>query len=116
LKHYLDPKAGQILADPTQMQQVLMNLCTNAGLAMEKEGGVLEIRLGNVELGGEDARFDSEAEAGRYLRLTVSDTGHGIAPAMLPRIFEPYFTTKEIGKGTGRDCRWCTGSSNPTAA
>ena len=101
LKHYLDPKAGQILADPTQMQQVLMNLCTNAGHAMEKDGGVLEIQLGNVELGGEDARFDSEAEAGRYLRLTVSDTGHGIDPAILPRIFEPYFTTKELGKGTG---------------
>ena len=101
LKHYLDPNAGQILADPTQMQQVLMNLCTNAGHAMEKDGGVLEIQLGNVELGGEDARFDSEAEAGRYLRLTVSDTGHGIDPAILPRIFEPYFTTKEQGKGTG---------------
>jgi PAS domain S-box-containing protein len=101
LKHYLDPKAGQILADPTQMQQVLMNLCTNASHAMETNGGVLEIQLGNVELAGEDAGGDSEAEAGRYLRLTVSDTGHGIDPVILPRIFEPYFTTKETGKGTG---------------
>ena len=101
LKHYLDPKAGQILGDPTQIQQVLMNLCTNAGHAMEKEGGVLEIVLENVELGEEDARLDSETEAGRYLRLTVSDTGHGIDPVILPRIFEPYFTTKEQGKGTG---------------
>jgi PAS domain S-box-containing protein len=101
LKHYLDPKAGQVLADPTQIQQVLMNLCTNAGHAMEKEGGVLKIELGNVELGEEDGRLDSETEAGSYLRLTVSDTGHGIAPAVLPRIFEPYFTTKEAGKGTG---------------
>ncbi len=101
LKHYLDPKSGQILGDPTQIQQVLMNLCTNAGHAMEKEGGVLEIILENVELGEEDARLDSGTEAGRYLRLTVSDNGHGIDPVILPRIFEPYFTTKEQGKGTG---------------
>ena len=101
IKQYLDPNTGPILADPTQMQQVLMNLCTNAGHAMEAEGGVLEIDLRNVELTEEDAGIESEMGAGRGVRLSVSDTGHGIDPAVLPRIFEPYFTTKEPGKGTG---------------
>ncbi|MBI5578960.1 MAG: PAS domain S-box protein [Deltaproteobacteria bacterium] len=101
LKYHLDPNSGQVLADTTQMQQVLMNLCTNASHAMETEGGVLEIDLRNVELAEEDVRFESEVEAGGYARLTVSDTGHGIDPTILSRIFEPYFTTKEQGKGTG---------------
>jgi PAS domain S-box-containing protein len=101
LKYYLDPNAGLILADPTQMQQVLMNLCANSGHAMEPEGGVLEIDLRKVELAEEDVRFESEMEAGWYVRLIVSDTGHGIDAIILQRIFEPYFTTKEPGKGTG---------------
>ncbi len=98
---FIDPNAGNILADPTQMQQVLMNLCTNAGHAMEADGGVLEIDLRNVELSEEDVGVDSEMKAGGCVRLAVKDTGYGIHPAVLPRIFEPYFTTKEQGKGTG---------------
>jgi PAS domain S-box-containing protein len=101
LRHYLDPDTGTIMADPTQMQQVLMNLCTNAGHAMEKEGGSLQIKLSNTAVTEEDVHFDPEVEPGNYVKLTVSDTGHGMEPSVLQRIFEPYFTTKEPGKGTG---------------
>jgi len=101
LKHYINPDAGTIMADPTQMQQVLMNLCTNAAQAMEKEGGVLRVELDNIQLSEKDKVIDPEAEPGTYLRITVSDTGHGIAQEVLPRIFDPYFTTKGPDKGTG---------------
>jgi CheY-like chemotaxis protein len=88
------------MADPTQMQQVLMNLSTNAGHAMEKNGGVLTIELDTISV-EEDASADPEVERGLYVRLVVSDTGHGIDPAIVPRIFDPYFTTKGPDKGTG---------------
>ena len=101
LQHYIESASGAILADPTQMQQVLMNLCTNAAHAMEREGGILQIRMADVELGASDVRFGGDLKPGRYVRVTVTDTGHGIDPAVIQRIFEPYFTTKEKGKGTG---------------
>jgi PAS domain S-box-containing protein len=101
LRHYLEPDAGTIMADPTQIQQVLMNLCVNAGHAMEKDGGVIQIKLSNTAVTEEDARFDPEVEPGSYVKLTVSDTGHGMESSVLQRIFDPYFTTKEPGKGTG---------------
>jgi PAS domain S-box-containing protein len=101
LKHYINPDVGTIMADPTQMQQVLMNLCTNAAHAMEKDGGVLKIELDNIQLSEKDKVIDPEAEPGNYIRITVSDTGHGIPQEMLPRIFDPYFTTKGPDKGTG---------------
>jgi CheY-like chemotaxis protein len=89
------------MADPTQMQQVLMNLCTNAAQAMEKEGGVLRIELDNFQPTDKDEVLDPETEPGPYLRIAVSDTGPGISKEMLPRIFDPYFTTKGPDKGTG---------------
>ena len=101
LQHYIESASGAIVADPTQMQQVLMNLCTNAAHAMEREGGILQIRMADVELGASDVRFGGDLKPGRYVRVTVTDTGHGIDPAVIQRIFEPYFTTKEKGKGTG---------------
>ena len=94
-----DQDIGIIDADPTQMHQVVMNLCTNAGYAMEKDGGILEVSLQNEEL-----RMKNEElglEPGPYLKLTVSDTGYGIAPEIREKIFDPYFTTKERGEGTG---------------
>ena len=81
-------KSDQILADPTQIDQILMNLCTNAAHSMREEGGVLEVRLENEE-------------AGKYLLLTVRDTGTGIPPEIIDRIFDPYYTTKGVGEGTG---------------
>ena len=101
LQHYIESASGAIVADPTQMQQVLMNLCTNAAHAMEREGGILQIKMADVELGASDVRFGGDLKPGRYVRVTVTDTGHGIDPAVIQRIFEPYFTTKEKGKGTG---------------
>jgi len=92
---------GIVNADPTQMHQVIMNLCTNAGHAMEKNGGVLEITLANVELDDLSASKHLDLAAGSYLRLTVSDTGHGMTPEIMERIFDPYFTTKDTGEGTG---------------
>lgn len=89
-----------ILADPTQINQILLNLCTNAYHAMP-DGGTIEVILKNMELGDRAAARYRDLNPGRYVNLTVSDTGHGIPEAEIDRIFEPYFTTKEIGKGTG---------------
>jgi signal transduction histidine kinase len=99
LKRHIQTDAGTIIADPTQMQQVLMNLCTNAAHAMEKDGGVLKVELDTVTLSEKEE--DAELGAGEYVRIKVSDTGHGIEPGILSRIFDPYFTTKKAGKGTG---------------
>jgi PAS domain S-box-containing protein len=89
-----------VLADPTQINQVLINLCTNASHAMP-DGGILEVNLKNVELDEDAATQYSDLNPGRYINLMVSDTGQGISQEEIDRIFDPYFTTKEIGKGTG---------------
>ena len=86
-----------VMADPTHVHQILMNLCTNAGHAMQEKGGTLEVSLTDIEL---DTR-SVELLPGKYLRLTVSDTGTGMDAMIIKRIFDPYFTTKEKGKGTG---------------
>jgi nitrogen-specific signal transduction histidine kinase/ActR/RegA family two-component response regulator len=90
-----------VLADPTQIHQVLMNLCTNAVHAMPKGDGILGIELEPIEVGAALARQIPDLLAGPYLRLRVSDTGKGMPPEMLERIFDPFFTTKEPGEGTG---------------
>ena len=91
---------GIVLADPTQIHQVIMNLCTNAYHAMRETGGTLAVFLGEIEIRDEDEGY-GELVPGRYLKLTVSDTGCGINPEIQERIFEPYFTTKKTGEGTG---------------
>ena len=93
--------AGIVNADPTQMHQVIMNLVTNAGHAMQEDGGVLEVSLANMELDDLSASKHLDLDAGSYLRLTVSDTGHGMTSEIMERIFDPYFTTKDTGEGTG---------------
>ena len=92
---------GQIMADPIQIQQILINLCTNAAHAMEGSGGTLEISLREIGVNPGDTLAGQDFRPGQYLRLVVSDTGCGMDKATLERIFEPYFTTKEQGKGTG---------------
>jgi CheY-like chemotaxis protein len=87
-------------ADPSQISQVLMNLCLNARDAMPN-GGTLALETRNLTLGEEWARAMLEARPGRYVRLSVSDTGCGMSPQVQARLFEPFFTTKEVGKGTG---------------
>jgi two-component system cell cycle sensor histidine kinase/response regulator CckA len=88
-----------VLADPIQVNQVLMNLCTNASYAMREEGGVLEVSLKNVDLELGNEALD--LGPGRYVKLSVSDTGPGIDSTIIDRIFDPYFTTKGLGEGTG---------------
>ncbi|MCB1048578.1 MAG: response regulator [Calditrichaeota bacterium] len=88
-----------VMADETQMQQVVMNLCTNAFHAMESTGGTLRIRLRDVEL--DDESLPHGLSCGSHLELLVHDTGSGIPPEVLPHVFDPYFTTKPQGKGSG---------------
>ncbi len=94
------PDCEPVLADPTQIHQVVMNLCTNAYHAMRENGGCLDVSLASVEL-TEKSSATMFLKPGYYVRLTVSDTGSGIAKDYLGRIFEPYFTTKKQGEGTG---------------
>jgi signal transduction histidine kinase/ActR/RegA family two-component response regulator len=90
-----------VLADPTQMHQVLMNLCTNAAHAMRERGGRLTIGLEDLEVPPAAPGSPMELLPGAYLRLTVQDTGMGIPADHLERIFDPFFTTKGVGEGTG---------------
>jgi len=90
-----------VLADPTQIHQVLLNLCTNAGQAMEKKGGILDVSLVDVDVDSDFTVKHPGMRPGPYIKLSVSDTGHGMTPDMLGRIFDPYFSTKEPGEGTG---------------
>jgi PAS domain S-box-containing protein len=90
-----------VMADATKIHQVLTNLCTNAGYAMQADGGVLELKTDLVKIGPGAVGFDFNLRPGKYLKITVSDMGCGIAPEILDKIFEPYFTTKPHGQGSG---------------
>ncbi len=101
LRHQLPPDLRPVSADPTQIHQVIMNLCTNAADAMEGRDGTLEIHLDETCLTPADLVSHPGLAAGDYVRLTVRDTGHGMDRETLDRIFDPFFTTKKQGKGTG---------------
>lgn len=90
-----------IFTDPTQFHQIVMNLCTNAFHAMEQTGGTLDLRLEDCELTPSEAQLHPEVRPGRFIRLSVKDTGPGIPSTVRTKIFDPYFTTKGVGKGTG---------------
>lgn len=92
---------AMVMADPTQIHQVMMNLTTNAGYAMSEKGGRLTVALTQMELDRTFTDQYTDIEPGPYLKLTVSDTGTGIAPEHLNRVFDPFFTTKPKGEGTG---------------
>jgi len=97
----IDENCGHIKGDPTQIHQVLMNFCTNASHAMEENGGILDIGLHKVELSSDDLITEPSLCAGTYILLSASDTGTGLAPDLMGNVFDPYFTTKEVGKGSG---------------
>jgi signal transduction histidine kinase/ABC-type amino acid transport substrate-binding protein/ActR/RegA family two-component response regulator len=98
----IDPNCGLVLADPSQIHQIVMNLCTNAYHAMLKTDGILKVTLGNISIPATDPRvMDMQLSPGSYVQLEVSDTGFGMDQATIDKIFDPYFTTKKKGEGTG---------------
>lgn len=92
---------GLVMADPGQLHQIVMNLCANAGYAMQPGGGTLTVGLKQVDLGPEYTDTHPQIDSGSYVQFTVTDTGRGIAPESLNRVFDPFFTTKKQGEGTG---------------
>jgi PAS domain S-box-containing protein len=101
IQHHFDSGVGTVMADPMQMHQVLMNLFANAEYAMRASGGTLEVGLETVEVSPEVAARYPDLLPGRYVRLTVQDTGKGMTAEVRGRIFEPFYTTKQVGEGTG---------------
>ena len=101
IRQKVEKNTDIIEADPTQIHQVLMNLCTNAAHAIDDRDGELEIGLATVQLSQQDVYKMPDLQPGSYLKLSVRDTGDGIPPEALPQIFNPYFTTKEKEEGTG---------------
>lgn len=94
-------KSDVVLAAPSQINQVLINLCNNAIDAMQEKGGLLEVTLEEVEINEAAAVPDPDLQPGHFLKLTVGDTGHGMTPGVMKRVFEPFFTTRTIGECTG---------------
>ena len=98
---HIKPDCGMVSADPTQVHQIAMNLITNAYHAVERNGGTIDIELKETEPPDETSGYSIRLLAGGYACITVSDTGTGIDKTLIDKIFDPYFTTKELGKGTG---------------
>jgi PAS domain S-box-containing protein len=101
IHHHIDNRDGIVIVEPTRIRQVMINLYANSIHAMRETGGVLEVRLEKVKLGTGDINGLKDLAAGFYLKLSVKDTGHGMSPDVLERIFDPYFTTKCAGEGSG---------------
>ncbi|MDM8515040.1 PAS domain S-box protein [Desulfobacterales bacterium HSG16] len=97
----IDPKCGPIMGDPTEIHQILMNLCINAFHAMQEAGGKLEVIVKSVYLKPDDVVKEKRLKSCPYICISIEDTGCGMDSETKSRIFEPYFTTKEAGKGTG---------------
>ncbi len=94
-------RPSMILGDPTELHQIMINLCTNAAYAMRESRGVLGVGISEVTLDKETASRYEDLSQGDFVKLTVRDSGEGIAPDILEKVFEPYFTTKEFGAGSG---------------
>lgn len=101
IKQNIDKTCGPVFADPSQVHQILTNLVSNALQAMEKKGELLEVALKEVVIESNDLAESLDLPVGKYARLTVSDTGHGMDRKIVKQIFDPYFTTRHAGDGTG---------------
>ncbi|MBM3223700.1 MAG: response regulator [Candidatus Tectomicrobia bacterium] len=101
IRPVLATETGMVMADPTEMHQMLLHLGANAEYAMRATGGVLEVRLEQVTVDAGRASQHPDLPAGPYVCLSIADTGHGMGPEVLERLFEPFFTTKGAGEGTG---------------
>lgn len=101
IRQNIEAASSVIMADSTQIHQILINLCTNATKAMEGMGGVLEVSLTDVDLESEVTYGSERLPSGQYVELIVKDTGRGMDGETMERIFEPFFTTRAVGEGTG---------------
>ncbi len=101
IRQKMDSGCGAVLADPAQIHQILVNLCTNAYHAMGEDGGILDVSYAAMDVGPGHVIPNISLKQGRYACLGVTDSGHGMDEETRKRIFEPFFTTKEVGKGTG---------------
>jgi len=101
IRRNLPATCETVIADPVQINQVIMNLCINAAQAMDNSEGVIDVSAEKVVLDDHAENGIPELPEGNYIKLTIRDTGTGIDPRIIDRIFDPYFTTKEVGKGSG---------------
>ena len=101
MRQFINNDCSKVMADSSQIHQIIMNICTNAWHAMEKNGGIMEVSLEEILISADDIQIHNELKPGRHLKFTVTDTGCGIENSILEQIFDPYFTTKELNKGTG---------------
>jgi len=101
IKQAIRAKSSLVLSEPTGIHQIVMNLCTNAYHSMKEKGGIMEVTLEDIEIDSKDIPVHEHMAPGPYVKLSVSDTGCGIEDSVKERIFEPYFTTKKSGEGTG---------------
>ncbi len=101
IRQNIHDESGTILADITQIHQVIINLCINAAHAMLETGGTIEVRTQSITIDKDTSTQYNALYPGRYVKLTIRDTGHGIDPEIKDRIFDPYFTTKDVDEGTG---------------
>jgi PAS domain S-box-containing protein len=101
LEQAIDADVSDVLANATQVHQIVMNLCTNAAHAIRGKHGKITVSLAELSIGEGAHKPHVELEPGKYVRLTITDTGHGMDATTLQRIFEPFFTTKPAGEGTG---------------
>jgi nitrogen-specific signal transduction histidine kinase/CheY-like chemotaxis protein len=109
LRYVLESRSSFVIANPTQIHQTIMNLCTNAVHAMKETGGVLTLTIQNYDVANDELCLSQDLATGHYVKISISDTGPGISHELLQRIFDPYFTTKTPYEGTGLGLSICLG-------